>query len=90
LDAALFGIDTVDQGNEKSSVEGTLMQLWKVEVFDNTTDTDPVKTGFFYAKSEDDASAMVTSTMGEAWRADFYTTVTGPDKIPEGFVAWLS
>jgi hypothetical protein len=65
------------------------MKLWKIEVFENTSDREPIKTGFFYAKSESDASHMAKSVMGDAWRVDFCTTITGPDKIPEGFVAWV-
>lgn len=65
------------------------MQLWKIEVFESTSDTDPIQTGFFYAHSESDACAMAKSAMGDAWRADFCTTITGPNEIPEGFVAWV-
>ena len=65
------------------------MKLWKIEVFENTADVEPIKIGFFYAKSEKDASSMAKSSMGDAWRIDFCTEITGPDKIPEGFVAWV-
>lgn len=65
------------------------MKLWKIEVFENTSDTEPLKIGFFYAKSEDDASSMAKSSMGDAWRIDFCTEITGPNKISEGIVAWV-
>jgi hypothetical protein len=65
------------------------MQLWKIEVFENTSDADPIKIGFFYAKSESEASTMAKSAMGDAWRVDLCTTITGPSEIPEGFVAWV-
>lgn len=65
------------------------MQLWKIEVFENTSDVDPIKIGFFYAKSESDACAMAKTTMGDAWRVDFCTEITGPNEISEGFVAWV-
>lgn len=66
------------------------MYLWQVKVFANINDTDPIRTGFFYAQSIVDAYSMVAPAMGDAWRADLNVMVIGPNAIPEGLVAWVS
>lgn len=65
------------------------MKLWKIEVFENTSDVDPIKIGLFYAKSESEASSMAKSAMGEAWSVDFCTEITGMNDVPEGLIAWV-
>lgn len=65
------------------------MKLWRIEVFENISDAEPIKIGFFYAKSESDACEMAKSSMGDAWRFDFCAEISGPSEINEGLVAWV-
>jgi len=47
------------------------MTLWKIEIYDNKTDTDPSKVGCVEAATEDDAVKIAVSAMGDTLRAEF-------------------
>jgi hypothetical protein len=63
------------------------MTLWKIEIYDNKTDTDPSKVGYVEAAAEEDAVEITVSAMGDTLRAE--VSCVKVKKIPGGSIIWV-
>jgi hypothetical protein len=64
------------------------MALWKIEIYDNKTDTDPSKVGYVEAATEDDAVKIAVSAMGDSPRAEVWRVEV--KKIKNGSIIWVT
>ena len=63
------------------------MTLWKIEIYDNKTDTDPSRVGYVDAATEDDAVKIAVSAMGNTLRAEI--SCVKAKKIKNGSIIWV-
>ncbi len=64
------------------------MPLWKIEVYENTKDADPAKTGYVNAATEDDAVNLATNAMGDSNRADIRVVEEVSSTLPPNRTFW--